>query len=496
MGCIFAEIMLGRPLFPGKNVAHQMELITDIVGTPTPMTLGKIRNERTRRYLHSMGYKPKTSFRRLFPRADQQALDLLEKMLHFDPDLRPSAEEALEDPYFDNLRDPSNEPLAEPVSKLDFEFENRNLSAQDARDLIYEEILEYHPRVKEDHLKNRKSSFANPSAIDSFKRQFLHLEQNGPGGVEGVGRVGITGSLQKRGLQNWSSLPRNASTMISGLSNSNTTSDRGGGGGGAACSGAKEVKKSASVYVEGAAVEMGLSGPAADAYEKSSALDGRSSWSPGLDTKYPPSLGQSRQPSGTDASAQEADVIQGMSPLHPNLFGQSMFGLSPEWQPISSVSGPSLSSTVAQRFSSPGLIDLPPLPQPLELWGSAAAAVLTEGGGDGGGGSSEDAARMKKNAALSASHDVFLIPMSSSDYSSPYPKPRVKSASGAGSLSSSLMMRKVSSRRSVGGAKLKSISRLHAEIPLGEMSDSKAKMEHGHGGEVLTVTDAVARGVE
>lgn len=245
--------------------------------------------------------------------------------------------------------------------------------------------------------------------------------------------------------------------MISGLSNSNTTSDRGGGGGGAACSGAKDagaVKKSASVYVEGAAVEMGLSGPAADAYEKSSALDGRSSWSPGLDTKYPPSLGQSRQPSGADASAQEADVIQGMSPLHPNLFGQSMFGLSPEWQPISSVSGPSLSSTAAQRFSSPGLINLPPLPQPLELWGSAAAAVLTEEGGDGGGGSSEDAARMKKNAALSASHDVFLIPMSSSDYSSPYPKPRVKSASGAGNP------------------------------------------KHGHGGEVLTVTDAVTRGVE
>ena len=27
IGCIFAEILLGKPLFPGRNVVHQLELI-------------------------------------------------------------------------------------------------------------------------------------------------------------------------------------------------------------------------------------------------------------------------------------------------------------------------------------------------------------------------------------------------------------------------------------------------------------------------------------
>lgn len=34
IGCIFAELITGRPLFPGKNVVHQLDLVTDLLGTP------------------------------------------------------------------------------------------------------------------------------------------------------------------------------------------------------------------------------------------------------------------------------------------------------------------------------------------------------------------------------------------------------------------------------------------------------------------------------
>ncbi len=43
VGCIFAEVLLGKPLFPGKNVAHQLEIITDLLGTPPPHVLEKVR---------------------------------------------------------------------------------------------------------------------------------------------------------------------------------------------------------------------------------------------------------------------------------------------------------------------------------------------------------------------------------------------------------------------------------------------------------------------
>jgi serine/threonine protein kinase len=42
VGCIFAEVLLGKPLFPGRNVVHQLELITDLLGTPPPEVIAKV----------------------------------------------------------------------------------------------------------------------------------------------------------------------------------------------------------------------------------------------------------------------------------------------------------------------------------------------------------------------------------------------------------------------------------------------------------------------
>ena len=43
IGCIFAEILSGKPLFPGRNVVHQLELITDLLGTPSAEEIAKVR---------------------------------------------------------------------------------------------------------------------------------------------------------------------------------------------------------------------------------------------------------------------------------------------------------------------------------------------------------------------------------------------------------------------------------------------------------------------
>ena len=42
IGCIFAEVLLGKPLFPGKSVVHQLELITDLLGTPKSETIAGV----------------------------------------------------------------------------------------------------------------------------------------------------------------------------------------------------------------------------------------------------------------------------------------------------------------------------------------------------------------------------------------------------------------------------------------------------------------------
>lgn len=42
VGCIFAEMLLGKPLFPGKNVVHQLDIMTDFLGTPPPEAISKV----------------------------------------------------------------------------------------------------------------------------------------------------------------------------------------------------------------------------------------------------------------------------------------------------------------------------------------------------------------------------------------------------------------------------------------------------------------------
>ncbi|KAL6286929.1 hypothetical protein ACE6H2_011319 [Prunus campanulata] len=180
IGCIFAEVLTGKPLFPGKNVVHQLDLMTDLLGTPSLDTISRVRNEKARRYLTSMRKKQPVSLAQKFPNADPLALRLLERLLAFDPKDRPTAEEALADPYFKGLSRIEREPSCQPITKMEFEFERRRVTKEDIRELIFREILEYHPQLLKDYINGtERANFLYPSAVDQFRKQFAHLEENG-----------------------------------------------------------------------------------------------------------------------------------------------------------------------------------------------------------------------------------------------------------------------------------------------------------------------------
>ncbi|WVZ77975.1 hypothetical protein U9M48_025761 [Paspalum notatum var. saurae] len=184
IGCIFAEVLTGTPLFPGRNVVHQLDLITDLLGTPSSGSLSRIHSDKAREYLAHMPRKHPIPFSHKFHNADPMAIRLLERLLAFDPKDRPTAEEALADPYFRGLAALECEPSAQPISKLDFEFEGRKLTKDDAREMIYREILEYHPQMLQEYIEGGEQiHFLYPSGVDRFQRQFAHLEENCRRGV-------------------------------------------------------------------------------------------------------------------------------------------------------------------------------------------------------------------------------------------------------------------------------------------------------------------------
>jgi serine/threonine protein kinase len=99
VGCILAELLGGKPIFAGKDYVDQIARINNVLGSPPKSTIEKIGSERARTYVESLPHMPKVPFAQLYPKANSQAIDLLEKMLCWDPEERISAADALHHPW-------------------------------------------------------------------------------------------------------------------------------------------------------------------------------------------------------------------------------------------------------------------------------------------------------------------------------------------------------------------------------------------------------------
>jgi len=142
VGCIMAELMTGRTLFPGADHIDQLTRIMNLVGTPNEVFLKKITSDEARRYIKTLPIKEKRDFNTFFNGAAPLAIDLLERMLDLDPDSRISAEEALAHKYLQQYSDPSDEPTSGPY---DQSFEDEELECQDWKNHVWNECDHFVP---------------------------------------------------------------------------------------------------------------------------------------------------------------------------------------------------------------------------------------------------------------------------------------------------------------------------------------------------------------
>ncbi|EQC41439.1 CMGC/MAPK protein kinase [Saprolegnia diclina VS20] len=148
IGCILAEMIGRRPLFPGQDYLHQLKIIMDVVGSPEEEQLDFITNPKAKRFILRQPKKPRVPLSSIYPRATSLCLDLLEKMLSFDPRTRISIEDALEHPYLAQVRDASVETTC-PVP-FDFSFEDCELTRKKLQELIFEDVCHFHPETLEE----------------------------------------------------------------------------------------------------------------------------------------------------------------------------------------------------------------------------------------------------------------------------------------------------------------------------------------------------------
>lgn len=147
VGCIFGELLGRKPLFPGDNYIHQLNLIFGAIGTPTEKDLQWVSNEKALQYIKSLEQKPKIPFSDIYPEAPEDAIDLLDMMLRFDPNKRPTVEECLQHPYFSELHCEEDEPICE--TKFDFGFEANTDTKIGIQQEMFKEIVAFRPEAEE-----------------------------------------------------------------------------------------------------------------------------------------------------------------------------------------------------------------------------------------------------------------------------------------------------------------------------------------------------------
>eukprot|EP00616_Rhizochromulina_sp_CCMP1243_P008961 CAMPEP_0118962686 /NCGR_PEP_ID=MMETSP1173-20130426/927_1 /TAXON_ID=1034831 /ORGANISM="Rhizochromulina marina cf, Strain CCMP1243" /LENGTH=742 /DNA_ID=CAMNT_0006910975 /DNA_START=39 /DNA_END=2268 /DNA_ORIENTATION=+ len=106
-GCILAELILRKPLFPGHTELEQLDLIFRVLGTPTKQTwpnhhmLPKLEVLQPKQ-TYPCQLEPRYGAR--FGSCDRRALGLIDKLLMLDPARRMSASDALKNAFFDGIK--------------------------------------------------------------------------------------------------------------------------------------------------------------------------------------------------------------------------------------------------------------------------------------------------------------------------------------------------------------------------------------------------------
>merc|ERR1711997_1337163 len=171
IGCIFAELLQmhsknqsnyknRKVLFPGRSCfpfstkdpfdyqhrSDQLRVVFNLIGTPTQSEIARFTDKNVQIYLNTMKPTEPKDLGARFPATNVHGIRLLLDMLRFDVTKRITVDEALQSPFFKNVRDEAAEKRHQKVER--FEFEDIDVDLIKLRALILEEILYFNPEWK------------------------------------------------------------------------------------------------------------------------------------------------------------------------------------------------------------------------------------------------------------------------------------------------------------------------------------------------------------
>lgn len=116
IGCVMFEVISLFPLFPGTNELDQIEKVHNVLGTPSAEVLEVFKKNATHISNFNFPEKEGTGIARLIPHASEDCIDLIKRLLEYNPEMRITASQALAHPYFREIREAESRALTRTAS--------------------------------------------------------------------------------------------------------------------------------------------------------------------------------------------------------------------------------------------------------------------------------------------------------------------------------------------------------------------------------------------
>ena len=139
VGCILGELIVGKPIFQGKSSLNQIEKVLELIGRPKQEDIDAIDSPHAETILNSLSTVKKKSFQSFFGDATEDALDLIRKLLAFNPNNRLTVEEALQHRYVAQFLSPEEEIVCDHIIEVPLN-DFTKLSTKEYREAIYSHI--------------------------------------------------------------------------------------------------------------------------------------------------------------------------------------------------------------------------------------------------------------------------------------------------------------------------------------------------------------------
>ncbi|KAG0653759.1 mitogen-activated protein kinase smk1 [Monosporozyma unispora] len=147
IGCILAEFYHRRPIFMGKDSMHQIYEIIKYLGSPPDYLLKQFGSIRSWNMLNNQTINPENmvrgqNWKACLSFASSDAIDLLNRLLTWDPAERWTVKQAIEHPFVMSVRHIEDEPDC-PHGSFDFDYESELDSMNKLRQYLIDEVIKF-----------------------------------------------------------------------------------------------------------------------------------------------------------------------------------------------------------------------------------------------------------------------------------------------------------------------------------------------------------------